>query len=60
MNTISVIVPCNYEENHCYFFTKYFYKLINKISKADIVDGARDFRLMNRTMVKAISQQYHY
>ena len=36
------------------FFAKCFYKLINKISKADIVDGARDFRLMNRTMVKAI------
>ncbi len=31
-----------------------FYKLINKISDADIVDGARDFRLMTRPMVNAI------
>lgn len=36
------------------FFAKCFYKLINKISKADIVDGARDFRLMKREMVDAI------
>ena len=31
-----------------------FYKLINKISDADVVDGARDFRLMKREMVDAI------
>lgn len=30
------------------FFAKKFYKLINKISDADIVDGARDFRLMRK------------
>lgn len=30
------------------FFVHCFYKLINKMSKADIVDGARDFRLMTR------------
>ncbi|MGN1235212.1 MAG: glycosyltransferase family 2 protein [Christensenellaceae bacterium] len=35
-------------------FAKLFYKIINKISDADIVDGARDFRLMKRTMVDAI------
>ena len=31
-----------------------FYKLINKLSKTDIVDGARDYRLMTRPMVEAI------
>lgn len=31
-----------------------FYRIINKISDADIVDGARDFRLMKREMVEAI------
>lgn len=36
------------------FFARRFYKLINKISKADIVDGARDFRLMNKQMMEAI------
>ena len=36
------------------FFARLFYKLINRISKADIVDGARDFRLMKRPMVDAI------
>ena len=36
------------------WFAKRFYSLINKISDADIVDGARDFRLMRREMVDAI------
>ena len=36
------------------FFARLFYKIINKISKADIVDGGRDYRLMNRKMVDAI------
>lgn len=36
------------------FFAKEFYKLINKISDTEIVDGARDFRLMTRQMVDAI------
>ena len=36
------------------FFARQFYKLINKISDADIVDGARDFRLMKREMVDAL------
>lgn len=36
------------------FFTKMFYKIINKISKTEMVDGARDFRLMTRQMVDAI------
>ena len=36
------------------FFARVFYKLINKISDADIVDGARDYRLMKREMVDVI------
>jgi glycosyltransferase involved in cell wall biosynthesis len=36
------------------WFAQLFYKLINKISDVDIVDGARDFRLMKREMVDAI------
>lgn len=36
------------------FFAKMFYKFINKISQTEIVDGARDFRLMTRQMVDAI------
>ena len=36
------------------FFARMFYKIINRISDADIVDGARDYRLMNRAMVNAI------
>lgn len=42
------------------FFARQFYKLINHISKADIVDGARDFRLMNRSMVDAIRSMGEY
>ena len=36
------------------FFAKCFYRLINRISDTEIVDGARDFRLMSRGMVDAI------
>ena len=36
------------------FFARRFYGLINRISDADIVDGARDYRLMRREMVDAI------
>ena len=42
------------------FFAKCFYKLINKLSDADIVDGARDFRLMKRPMVDAILSMTEY
>lgn len=41
-------------------FARMFYKLINHISKADIVDGARDFRLMKRSMVDAILSMQEY
>ena len=36
------------------WFAQKFYKIINQISDADIVDGARDFRLMNRKMADVI------
>lgn len=36
------------------FCARQFYKLINRISDADIVDGARDYRLMTRDMTDAI------
>lgn len=42
------------------FFARQFYKIINKISDADIVDGARDFRLMKRDMVDAIVEMSEY
>lgn len=35
-------------------FSRLFYKLINRISEVEIVDGARDFRLMSRRMVDSI------
>lgn len=42
------------------FFARLFYKLINKISDTEIVDGARDFRLMTRQMVDAILSMSEY
>ena len=42
------------------FFARCFYKIINRISDADIVDGARDFRLMKRQMVDAIVSMGEY
>ncbi len=42
------------------FFARMFYKLMNKISKADIVDGARDYRLMTRQVVDSILAMGEY
>ncbi|MCC8138847.1 MAG: glycosyltransferase family 2 protein [Lachnospiraceae bacterium] len=42
------------------WFARRFYRLINAISDADIVDGARDFRLMKREMVEAIIEMSEY
>ena len=42
------------------FFARNFYKIINKISDADIVDGARDYRLMSRQMVDSILSMGEY
>ena len=36
------------------FFAMMFYKIINKISKTEIVDGARDYRLMSRQFVNSL------
>lgn len=41
-------------------FARLFYRIINRISNADIVDGARDFRLMKRPMVDAILSLQEY
>ena len=42
------------------FFSRLFYKIINKMTKTEIVDGARDFRLMSRQMVDSILQVTEY
>ena len=42
------------------FFARCFYRLMNRISKADIVDGARDYRLMNRSFVDALLAMGEY
>ncbi len=42
------------------FFARLYYKIINKISKTEIVDGARDFRLMTRQMVDSILEVTEY
>ena len=42
------------------FFARCFYRLINKMSKTEMVDGARDYRLMNKKMVKAILSMKEY
>lgn len=42
------------------FFARKFYQIINKMSDADIVDGARDFRFMKRSMVDAILSMKEY
>lgn len=36
------------------FFARMFYRIINKISKTEIVDGARDYRMMNRKFINAL------
>jgi glycosyltransferase involved in cell wall biosynthesis len=42
------------------FFARAFYKIINKISDTDIVDGARDYRLMSRQMADTILDMEEY
>ncbi len=42
------------------FFANIFYKLINSMSKTEIVNGARDYRLMTRQMVDAILSLKEY
>ncbi len=42
------------------FFARRFYKLMNKISDTELVDGARDYRFMNRKFVDAILSMGEY
>ncbi len=42
------------------FFARIFYRLMNRISKTEIVDGARDYRLMTRRVVDAILAMSEY
>lgn len=42
------------------FFARRFYRLMNKISKTELVDGARDYRLMNRKFVNALLELKEY
>ncbi|MBQ8926917.1 MAG: glycosyltransferase family 2 protein [Oscillospiraceae bacterium] len=42
------------------FFARAFYRLMNRISQTEIVDGAQDFRFMTRQMVDAILGMHEY
>lgn len=42
------------------FFARMFYKIMNKISHTEVVDGARDFQLMSRKVVNAILSMGEY
>lgn len=42
------------------FFSKLWYKLIDKMSDTEMVDGARDFRMMKRKVVDAILSLSEY
>lgn len=42
------------------FFAKCFYRLMNKISSTEFVDGARDYRMMKRQMVDAVLEMSEY
>lgn len=42
------------------FFARCFYRLMKHLSKTEIMDGARDYRMMTRRMVDAILQMQEY
>ncbi len=42
------------------WFARKFYKLMNKISNTDVVDGARDYQMMTRKVVDAILRMGEY
>lgn len=42
------------------FFSKTFYWIINKLSSIEIVNGARDFRMMSSKMVRAVISDKEY
>ena len=42
------------------FFAHTFYKLLNRVSKAHVIDGAQDYQMMNRKVIDAILQMGEY
>lgn len=42
------------------FFARQFYKLINRMSKTEVVDGARDFRMMTKEFANAVMKISEY
>lgn len=42
------------------FFARWFYRIMNRISSTDVVDGARDFQMMSRKVVTAILSMKEY
>ena len=42
------------------FFARFFYRIINKISSTNIIDGARDYRMMTKQMVSAVVSMAEY
>lgn len=42
------------------FFARRFYRLINRMSKVELVDGARDYRMMTRPVVDALTTMREY
>ena len=42
------------------FFARMFYKIMNKISDTELMDGARDYRLMTRQFVNALLELKEY
>lgn len=42
------------------FFARIFYRIMNRISRTEVVDGARDYRLMTRQVVDAILSMTEY
>ena len=42
------------------FFARQFYKIMNRVTDLEIMDGARDYRIMRRTMVDAVLDMKEY
>lgn len=42
------------------FFARQFYKIMNRMTDLQIMDGARDYRIMTRTMVNAVLDMKEY
>lgn len=42
------------------FFARMFYKIMNRISETEIVDGARDYRMMSRQVVDSVLEIGEY